>query len=97
MPFIERNESGEIVGRFHSSQYEGQEWINDSDLVPLTELSDKSAEIKTQLVALDGKSVRALHEAVLALADTGVSLPEATLTRLRAIEAEKQALRAQLQ
>lgn len=59
--------------------------------------AEQNAAIKTQLAELDARSVRALHEAVLAMAAAGVSLPADTLSRLQTIEADKQALRAQLQ
>ncbi len=52
--------------------------------------------IKAQLAELDGKSVRALHEAVLALAASGAALPADTTKRLQDLETQKQALRAKL-
>lgn len=58
--------------------------------------AESNATIKAQLADLDAKSVRALHEAVLAMAASGVSLPDDTISRLQTIETEKQSLRAQL-
>ncbi|WP_137008196.1 phage tail protein [Aquitalea aquatilis] len=55
-----------------------------------------NAAIKAQLAELDGKSVRALHEAVLALAASGAALPADTTKRLQDLETQKQALRAKL-
>ncbi|NHR07635.1 hypothetical protein HA052_20820 [Chromobacterium haemolyticum] len=56
-----------------------------------------NAAIKVQLAELDSKSIRALHEAVLALASTGTALPADTVKRLQAIEDEKAALRAKME
>ena len=52
--------------------------------------------IKAQLAELDGKSIRALHEAVLALAASGTALPASTVDRLQELEKQKETLRAQL-
>lgn len=56
-----------------------------------------NAEIKAQLAELDSRSIRTLHEAILALAAAGAALPPDTLQRLQAIEDEKAALRAKLE
>ena len=58
--------------------------------------AENNDPIKAQLAELDGKSVRALHEAVLALAASGTALPADTVKRLTDLEGQKEALRAKL-
>ncbi len=53
-------------------------------------------DIKSQLAELDAKSVRALHEAVLALVAAGAVLPAEVTQRLQDLETQKQGLRAKL-
>jgi hypothetical protein len=53
-------------------------------------------QIKAQLADLDSKSIRTLHEAVLALAASGTALPVDTTKRLQDLETQKQVLRAQI-
>lgn len=53
------------------------------------------AEVKEKLAELDAKSIRALHEAILALMAAG-AIPAEVANRLSALEEQKEELRKQL-
>lgn len=55
-----------------------------------------SVAIKAQIVELEGKSARALREAVLAMTASGTVLPTETVKRLQEIETQIEELRAKL-
>jgi hypothetical protein len=86
-----------------AAQASGKEIKGDKDGKPVAvdppppTPSQMNAAIKAQLAELDGKSVRALHEAVLALAASGTALPADTVKRLQDIQDQKAALRAKFE
>ena len=77
-------------------KWDGSKWVTDTAAQKAATDATNNAQIKAQLSELDSKSVRALHEAVLSLAASGVSLPADTTKRLQDLETQKQALRAKL-
>lgn len=57
---------------------------------------ENASQVKARLSELDVRSIRTLHEAMLALINAGAKLPDDIAQRLRAMEAQKEALRAKL-
>ncbi|WP_293766455.1 hypothetical protein [uncultured Aquitalea sp.] len=96
-----RLDDGATIPRGHRWWDDYQSWLADGNTPePAQDPADLAAahneSIKQQLAELDIKSVRAMHEALLALAGSGAVLPAETTKRLQDLEAQKQALRGEL-